>query len=113
MTPVARPEHQRPGARRAIRARELHPPASGYVGTDRQRARPYDGHGDTASDPSPRRGQSTAGRDPSRSTGTAKSWPAQAGPGSNIAKEHDRRPGQHTQIISRQHQARGSYSEAP
>ena len=99
ITPVTRPEHQRPRARRAPRARELHPPASGNVGIDRQRARPYHGHGDTASDPSPRRGQTTAGRDPSRSTRTAKSWPPHTGPGSNIAKEHDRRPGQDAQIV--------------
>ena len=32
-------------ARRAIRARELHPTAGRHVRIDRQRARPYDGHG--------------------------------------------------------------------
>src|SRR6266702_1205598 len=99
MTPIPGPQHQRPGAQRAPRARDLHPPASSYVGIDRQRARPYHGHGDTASDPSPRRGQTTAGRDPSRSTRTAKSSPAQTGPGSNIAKEHGRRPGRDAQIV--------------
>ena len=40
--------------------------------------------------PSPRRGQTTAGRDPSHSTGTAESRPAHTGPGSNIAIEHGR-----------------------
>ncbi len=45
MPPVTRPEHQRPGARRADRARDLHLPASRHIGIDRQRARPYDGHG--------------------------------------------------------------------
>lgn len=52
MPPVARPEDQRPGARRAIRARELHLAASSHIGIDLQRVRPYDGHGDnTALDP--------------------------------------------------------------
>jgi hypothetical protein len=44
MTPVPRPQHQRPGARRAVWARELHLTASRNVRIDRKRARPYDGH---------------------------------------------------------------------
>ena len=45
MPPVTGPEHQRPGARRADRARDLHLAASCHISIDRQRARPYDGHG--------------------------------------------------------------------
>ena len=65
MPPVTRPEHQRPGARRAVRPRDLHLPASRHVRIDRQRARPYDGHGRiTASDPFSRSAQNEARRDP-------------------------------------------------
>src|SRR5436190_1910797 len=45
ITPVSRPEHQRPGTRRAARPGELHATASRHVGVDRERAGPYDGHG--------------------------------------------------------------------
>ena len=45
MPPVTRPEHQRHAARRAGRAGDLHLPASRHIRIDRQRARPYDGHG--------------------------------------------------------------------
>ena len=87
--PVTRPEHQRPGTRRADRARDLHLAASCNIRIDRQRARPYDGHGRlTASDPSPRSAQNEARRDPSRSPKTGKSWPAQRQPGGDIVKEH-------------------------
>ena len=44
-TPVPRPEHQRPLARRAGRAREPHITAGCRIRIDRKRARPYDGHG--------------------------------------------------------------------
>src|SRR5258707_3854223 len=44
MTPVPRPEHQRPRARRAVRTGELHVTAGRHIGVDRKRARPYDGH---------------------------------------------------------------------
>src|SRR5215472_15253335 len=44
MTPVPRPEHQPPGARRARRTGELHLPPGCHVRIDRQRARPYHGH---------------------------------------------------------------------
>jgi hypothetical protein len=40
ITPVARPEHHRNPARRAVRARELRPPAGRSIGIDRKRARP-------------------------------------------------------------------------
>ena len=40
-----RPEHQRPGTRRAVGAREPQITAGRRVRIDRQRARPYDGHG--------------------------------------------------------------------
>lgn len=43
IAPVARPEHHRHPARRAPRTREPLP-ASGDIGIDRERARPYDGH---------------------------------------------------------------------
>ena len=70
MPPVTRPEHQRPGARRAVRTGELHVTPGRHISTGRQRARPYDGHGRlTASDPSPRSAQNEARRDPSRSRG--------------------------------------------
>src|SRR5262249_54998596 len=45
MTPVSRPEHQPLGARRARRTGELHLPSGCHVRIDRQRARPYHGHG--------------------------------------------------------------------
>ncbi len=45
ITPVPRPEHQRPRARRAGRAREPNVTAGCRVRIDRKRARPYDGHG--------------------------------------------------------------------
>ena len=45
ITPVPRPEHQRPGTRRAGRPGELHATASRHVGIDRERAGPYDDHG--------------------------------------------------------------------
>ena len=41
--PVTRPEHQRPGARRAGRAGDRNITARPHIGIDRQRARPYDG----------------------------------------------------------------------
>ena len=41
---VARPEHHRPEARRAIGPRDLDVLAGRRVGVDRQRAGPYDGH---------------------------------------------------------------------
>ena len=44
ITPVPRPEHQRPGTRRAARARETHLTPGRHVRIDRKRARPYDGH---------------------------------------------------------------------
>ena len=40
-----RPEHQRPGTRRAVRAREPQITAGHRLRIDRKRARPYDGHG--------------------------------------------------------------------
>src|SRR5436190_17274693 len=40
-----RPEHQRPGTRRAVRAREPQITAGRRLRIDRKRARPYDGHG--------------------------------------------------------------------
>ena len=100
MTPVTRPEHQRPGARRAGRARDLHLAAGRHISIDRQRARPYDGHGRlTASDPSPRSAQNEARRDPSRSPETGKSWPAQRQPGGDIVKEHGQTRGRDAQEI--------------
>ena len=45
ITPVPRPGHQRPGTRRAVRAREPQITAGRRVRTGRKRARPYDGHG--------------------------------------------------------------------
>ena len=39
-----RPEHQRPGTRRAVRAREPQVTAGRRIRIDRKRARPYDGH---------------------------------------------------------------------
>ncbi len=61
---VARPEHHRDGARRAVRTRELHLPACCRIRTGRKRARPYDGHGrHTASDPSSRPLPTKARRD--------------------------------------------------
>jgi hypothetical protein len=43
MPPVTRPEHQRPGARRADRTGDRHSTARPHIGIDRQQARPYDG----------------------------------------------------------------------
>ena len=70
-TPAARRTTGSPGAGTPPRR-----PAATYASTG-------SGHGhtmatgDTASDPSPRSWPNEARRDPSRSTGTAKSWPAQ------------------------------------
>ena len=100
MPPVTRPEHQRPGARRADRTGDLHLAASRHIRIDRQRARPYDGHGRlTASDPSPRSASNEARRDPSRSPKTGKSWPAQRQPGGGIVKEHGQTRGRDAQEI--------------
>jgi hypothetical protein len=74
--------------------------ASRHIGIDRQRARPYDGHGRlTASDPSPRSAQNEARRDPSHSPKTRKSWPAQRQPGGDIVKEHGPTRGRDAQEI--------------
>ena len=67
MTLIPRPERHRPGARRAVRTREHHITAGRRIRIDRQRTRPYDGHGrHTASDPFSRSAQNEARRDPSR-----------------------------------------------
>ncbi len=47
MPPVTRPEHHRPRARRALRPRHPHRPSHRRVRIDRQRARPYHGHGES------------------------------------------------------------------
>ena len=100
MPPVTGPERQRPAAQRAIRAGDLHLPASRHIRIDRQRARPYDGHGRlTASDPSPRSASNEARRDPSRSAKTGKSWPAQRQPGGDIVKEHGQTRGRDAQEV--------------
>src|SRR6202035_4856755 len=81
-------------------AGDLHLAASRHISIDRQRARPYDGHGRlTASDPSPRSAQNEARRDPSRSPKTGKSWPAQRQPGGDIVKEHGQTRGRDAQEI--------------
>src|ERR1019366_5718825 len=97
---LARPEHQRPGARRAIRTRELHLAAGRHIRTGRKRARPYDGHGrHTASDPFSRSAQNEARRDPSRSGGRLKSCPARDREPADIAKEDGRAPDSDAQEI--------------
>ena len=54
-TPVTRPETHRHPTQRALRAGDIHLATRRRVRIDRQRARPYDGHGHTpASDPFPR-----------------------------------------------------------
>ncbi len=99
MPPVARPEHHRNPARRAVRPRELHPrPAATYAST-------ASGHGhtmatgDTASDPSPRpwpnegeEGSLTSKR------GRQNPGPPQR-PGSSIVKEHGRASGRDAQEV--------------
>ena len=60
ITPVPRPEDQRPGTRRAVRAREPQITAGRRVRIDRKRARPYDGHGRHGLG-SPSRGRRNAG----------------------------------------------------
>jgi ABC-type dipeptide/oligopeptide/nickel transport system ATPase component len=47
MPRVPGPEHHRPRAGRALRPRHLHRPAQHRVHIDRQRARPYHGHGES------------------------------------------------------------------
>ena len=47
MPPVTRPEHHRRQARRALRPRHPHRPSHRRVRIDRQRARPYHGHGES------------------------------------------------------------------
>ena len=47
MPPVTRPEHHRPQAPRALRPRHPHRPSRRRVLIDRQRARPYDRHGES------------------------------------------------------------------
>ena len=85
--PVARPEHHRDGARRAVRTRELHLPAGRRIHTSRQQARPYDGHGrHTASDPSSPPRPNDARRDPSRSGGQPDHRP----PGTTGSRHHER-----------------------
>lgn len=85
--PVARPEHHRDSARRAVRTRELHLPAGRRIHTSRQRARPYDGHGrHTASDPSSPPRPNDARRDPSRSGDNPDHRP----PGTTSSRHHER-----------------------
>jgi len=99
-TPAARPEHQRDGARRAVRAGELRLPAGRRIGIRRQRARPYDGHGRyTASDPSSRPRPNDARRDLLRSNGTDVSWPARNRQAADITKDRGRTPSQDAQVI--------------
>ncbi len=100
-SPVPRPEHHPPGARWAARARELHLAAGRRIGIDRHRARPYDGHGDTAApDPS---SQSVAKRGEEGSSlslhADSKILAAQQQPGGDIVKEHGRTPGTDAQEI--------------
>ena len=98
MPPVARPVHQRLAARQAIRARELHLLASSNVRIDRQRARPYDGHGRHPPwiPPRDRANRRRGGILTSNRNGTILARPKPPG---NIAKERGRRPARDTQIV--------------
>src|SRR5260370_35691247 len=70
------------------------------VGTDRQRAGPYDGHGRCHRLGSlPASVPNEARRDPSRSGGPLNPGPAGAAGGSIIAKEHGRTPAGDAQEI--------------
>ncbi len=103
MTPVARPEHQRPRARRARRARrtrELHLPPGRHLRIDRHRARPYHGHGRHRFGSLPATvAKRRRGGIPHVQGGRPKSWPARAQPGSNNVKEHGRNPGRDAQEV--------------
>src|SRR2546421_8909837 len=101
MPPVARPEHHRRRARRALRPRHPDRPSHQRVRTGRQRARPYHGHGESPPQIPSRDRTANPGEEGSlhQVTDPPQSWTAPGYPAARITKERSRTPAADAQPI--------------